>query len=430
MNFDCIIIGGGISGLTCGIKCAEKGVTCAIISAGMSALHFSSGSIDLLGYSTDHNVVHSPFDSLDGFIGANPDHPYSKCGIDTIEQSLAFFKNQAAIKNLELYSNDRDNHFHVTTLGTLKPTYFSQKSVFDEHLKDAFSNKPKIAIINIEGFRDFYPSLTAANLKKSSLFKDVDIISGSIKLPGLKHINKNPHEFRSIDIGRIFDSGLYLEKIAERILKVSKDAHIVAMPAFMGIDKHNETIKKLNEQTGLLIYEIPTLPPSILGMRLDNALKSRFAELGGVFIAGDRVTKGKIADQRLLSINTQNQKTTELKADFFVLSTGSFFSGGMVSDFESIKEPVFDLCLDFSAKRRTWHSKKFFNAQSHPFLSFGVKTDRRLNPIDQSGQTIENLFATGAVLSNYDPIKEGTGGGVAISTGFFAANQIINLADS
>ena len=48
MNFDTIIIGGGLSGLTAGIELQKRGQKTLMISSGPSALHFFSGSFEFL----------------------------------------------------------------------------------------------------------------------------------------------------------------------------------------------------------------------------------------------------------------------------------------------------------------------------------------------------------------------------------------------
>lgn len=425
MKYDCIIIGGGISGLTCAIKCQSEGLRCAVVSAGMGALHFSSGSIDLLGYKDDRRVVYSPFEELESFTASHPEHPYARCGVPTIREAFFFLKEQLEKEGLELFHNGDLNHFHVTALGTLKPSFFSQRSVFSDGIRKAFQDKPRIAVLNFEGYRDFYPELAVANLKTHPLFRDIELVTGRIVFPDYGDPEKNPFEFRSIDIARIFDTEKYLEDIAGQIRKAAAGAAFAGLPAFIGISNYTRHYRILQDLAGVLIYEIPTLPPSILGMRIDDALKSRFAALGGIFIAGDKVTAGDTGGGRVNALYTENGRSTPLEAGCYVLATGSFFSGGMVSEFNKIREPVFGLRVHHDDRHSLWYAPQFLDAGSHPFLEYGVETDGALRPYDAQGRTLENLYCTGALLAHYNPLKEGSGGGVAVSTGYLAAASIV-----
>jgi glycerol-3-phosphate dehydrogenase subunit B len=425
VKYDVIIIGGGIAGLTCGLLCQGKGLNCAVFSAGMSALHFSSGSIDLLGYDDSGKVIYQPFEALQDLVRERPEHPYARCGLENIEQALAFFKAETAGPNASMYANGRQNHFHVTGLGTLKPTYFSPQSVFDDDIKNVFESGSDIASATFTGFRDFHPDLAAANLRQHPLFKNRRIVTGRINLPGPGREGRPVYEQRSIDLARLFDQGRIVEDTARQIRNLAQGAGVVGIPAVAGLHHGGAVLKQLRELSGKLIYEIPTLPPSILGLRLDDAIKTRFAELGGVFIAGDRVIGGDITENRLDHIHTQQYGKARLSADYFVLASGSFFSGGLVSRFDDMTEPVFGLALDYKTGRGNWSNRKFLDPQSHPFLSFGVTVDEQLRPTGPNGQVVKNLYAAGAVLAGYNPIKEGCGGGVAIGTGYRAGLHIL-----
>lgn len=77
MRYDTIIIGGGLSGLTCGIALAKGGQRVAVIGAGQSTLHFNSGSISLLGYDAEGNTVASPLEAMEQLPAS---HPYHRVG--------------------------------------------------------------------------------------------------------------------------------------------------------------------------------------------------------------------------------------------------------------------------------------------------------------------------------------------------------------
>ncbi|MBF0529829.1 MAG: glycerol-3-phosphate dehydrogenase subunit GlpB [Deltaproteobacteria bacterium] len=425
MKYNSVIIGGGLAGFTCGLQILKAGLTCAVFSGGANALHFSSGSIDLLGRHPGLSVVYSPMEFLADFISAHPEHPYAKCGIDLITDSLHFFRRQISSQGLEFYSNGQNNHFHITALGGIKPTFLSPPTVFNDRIKAAFENRSPLAILTFEGFRDFQPALAAANLAKLPMFRDSQIITGRIKLPTPRDVTYAHPDLKSIDICRFMEEPQAPAELAKQIMQVAAPAHLVALPACLGLERHQQIVTELQDLTGKLIYESPTLPPSILGLRLDQALKKQFTDLGGILISGDRVIGGEIMTGRLDHIHTRNYGRARIKADSFVLAPGSFFSGGLTSFVGQVSEPIFDLAVEFDANRSNWSSPKFLDPSGHAFLSFGLHTDRDLRPRNRQGQIISNLYCAGAVLAGYDPIREGTGGGVAIATGYKAARQII-----
>ena len=57
-------------------------------------------------------------------------------------------------------------------------------------------------------------------------------------------------------------------------------------------------------------------------------------------------------------------------------------------------------------------------------MQFGVITDRDFH-VNFKGVASQNVYATGAILGGTNPIREGSGGGVAILSALQVARQIL-----
>lgn len=425
MKFDSLIIGGGVAGLSCAIRCAEAGLKTAVIAAGQSALHFSSGSIDVLSRLPDGQPVANPFAAFDTLKIQSPDHPYSKLGDKPVREALAWYQAMMEKRSVYLTAQEDDsNHLRVTPMGTFRSTWLSQQTVHQFPFSDVAQGLSKIALVTIDGFRDFQPKLAADNLAKLPQFKDVAISTAAIELPGFDTMQRNPCEFRSIDLSRVLRDETKLHTFAKSMIHQVGQADLVILPAIFGNGDGAATIKLLEGLTGYKICEIPTMPPSLLGIRLEETMKSHFMALGGLILAGDEVRSGDFENGELKRIYTKNHRDMPLTADHYLIASGSFFSRGMNAQRHAIEEPVFGLDMTELPHRDHWYQSEFFTKQSHPFLKMGVTSNSYLQP-SINDQTIGNLYCAGALLAHYDPVFEGCGSGVAISTGYYVAEQMI-----
>ncbi len=424
MKYHCIIIGGGLAGLTCGIRCAGAGLRTAVITNGASALHAASGSIDLLRTEGDKSGSGNIFGHIKKFTQERPEHPYNRVGVKRIREAIGFIRNELESAGIILNGLEKKNHLHLTALGNVKQTYLSQRSLFSKGLYRTFTEPGEAAVINFEEFRDFFPLLAEKNFRENPLLKNKKLVFKTLKLSGYTEGKKDITEFRSIDLARVFDTEKYLPRLAADIKNLGGDADIVILPDFIGIDNYSRIHSRLEELTGKYIVEVPNLPPSIPGMRLERGLRSILARYGGELTPG-KVTGGLIKDGNLQYINTDATPGYRYISDYYLLATGSFFSGGLSAGFRNISEPVFGLKVTEGGKKKSRYGSRFLGSQGHPFMEFGVETDRKLNPSVAGSGQVKNLFCAGAVLSGYDPVRECSGGGVAISTGYYAAEQII-----
>lgn len=406
MKYNTVIIGGGLSGLLAGIALAREGKSVAIVSAGQSALHFCSGSFELYGEGEN---------PLEGISRLPKEHPYQKIGLESVEKYAEQVVSLFESAGVKCSGSAKRNHYRLTPIGMMKSAWLT----LDDYACFESDNKMpwrKVALVNFEGYLDFYPQFLESGFAKCG----VECNQHTLHLSEFEHLRESSTEMRATNIARVM-TGRILSKIANNLKSRIGDAEAVFMPAAFGLFD-TEAVDELRSLVRVPIYFVPTMPASVPGVRTQIQLRQAFQRLGGVYMLGDNVTGGVIKDGRLCSITTDNHGDMELRADNFVLASGSFFSHGLIASQDSIYEPILGLDVVADMNRKEWYDKDLYAHQ--PYMGYGVATDEKLRCL-KDGQTITNLYAAGSVLAAQNAIEDGTGGGVAITTALFVADEIL-----
>ena len=413
MKFDNIIIGGGLSGLLCGIALAREGRHVAAIAAGQSTLHFSSGSFDILGYDADGQVVTSPFEAIKQLEAS---HPYHLVGIENVPllatQALRIFTECG----LSGQGGVAHNHFRMTPIGSLRPTWFTLDDYLTVQTPQAFPYK-KVLLVNVPGFMDFPVSLITEGLHRLG----AEVETALVSVPSLMHRRQSPSEMRSANLAKVLARDKKLQQIAARINKAATEVEAVIMPAIVGMDSQ-EAVAFIRSRVQKPLHFVSTLPPSVPGVRVQTLLRKHFANLGGVYMLGNTVTGGHVEDGRLRYVETSLLPDERLEAEDFVLATGSFASDGLKSNYERVFEPIFDLDTTAPADRMQWVTSSVFDDQ--PYRSYGVKVNASMQA-QKGGQTSSNLYVAGAVLGGHNAAKLADGAGVDMVTALRVAQYIL-----
>lgn len=152
---------------------------------------------------------------------------------------------------------------------------------------------------------------------------------------------------------------------------------------------------RLAAQCGRKVRLVAAMPPSIPGQRLHHSLQARFEALGGTYFAGDRATAAQIEGDRVVSVTTERLADDPIRAEHYILATGSFQSEGLQSNYERIYEPLFGLDTNAPADRTQWTDADFFADQ--PYQRYGVVCDAEGHAM-REGRAIQNLYPAGHIL--------------------------------
>ncbi len=418
-EFDLIVIGAGLAGLAATAFAVESGLKTLQIGATAGEMHFASGFLDLLGFHPveQQNRWDDPWAGIAALIRDRREHPYARLGLENIHQSLTRFLNILEKAGLRYKGRPEQNSLIPTCAGTLKITYQVPETMWPGVV--GFEKKSPALIVDFEGMKDF----SAAQMVKTI---------GSL-WPGLRARRlRFPYPFKGAELQNIFmaealSSAKVQSELAHTISPYLNDAELVGIPAILGLQRPEEVAANLEELLGVPIFEITTMPPSVPGLRLKQAIEQEVLRGGAVLFSNRRALRVDTSAPRRVSVVIEAGQSQEtLEAAGVVLATGRFLGGGLTASRNGIRETLLDLPVYQPERRQDWHRHHFLDSRGHPVNRAGLEVDDLFRPLGNNGKAAyENIFAAGSVLAHQDWKRMKCGAGLAIATAHGAIRSFI-----
>jgi glycerol-3-phosphate dehydrogenase subunit B len=402
---DVIVVGAGLAGLTAAVRLAEAGAGVLVLAKGVGSTHLAPGTID---------VSRGPLSELTG----RPDHPYAVIGTDGLAAAGAWLLEHVASGPLApyAYTGGMDENFVLpTAIGAAKPSALVPLSMARGDLRDG----GEMRIVGFRVLKDFHPALAADNLTAGGTVQ-ARSAELEVDVPGRVDVN-------ALGLARRFDDPAFRRDVTAQLIGRLGVGERVGFPAVLGIRDPHAAWSDLEHGLGRPVFEIPTLPPSVPGMRLFATLRAALHRARGRLLLNNVAVGPELEDGRLAGVRVRvGLRETSYRADHVVLATGGFASGGIELDSRwRAHERALGLPVaGVPAPGEPRFSERYFDEQ--PMARAGVAVDGALRPLGEGGEPVyPNVRVVGGSLAGAAPWREGCGDGLSLLSGHRAAELIL-----
>ena len=397
----------------CGLETTVIGQTAEII--------FASGLIDLLGVHPieEKRIRENPWSALSDLVRDQPEHPYAKLTPGQIADAIDGFLGFLEKAGLPYRRQPAANAMVLTPMGTPKPTYAVPHSMWAGAA--ALKKKTPCRIVGFYGLKGFSARLIAETMHRRWPALEWENIAFPDSSPG--------QELFAESIARRLDSASVREQLAGSLKPRLNGVQALGVPAVLGLYNAGDVFADLNRRLGIPLFEIPTMPPSAVGLRTKEALLKTLAAKGVQVLSEQKVRRAVREPDGgfVLTAASESQRHT-IRSRAVILAGGRFLGGGLRAKRKRICEPLFDLPVHQAPERASWHRNTFLDPRGHPINRAGLETDDFFRPLGADGAPAHPaLFAAGSILAHQDWMRQKCGAGLAVSTAWGAVNACRRL---
>ncbi len=406
---DVVVIGAGLAGLACAAELAERGASVFLVAKGMATTHWTHGGLDVAaprGVATSRAGVQ--------LLATIQGHPYRTLQAD-VDAAVVAHLARLASEGLE-HAGSLDDPLKAvpTAIGSLRPAAIlplAQAAALGPWAGDG------LILVGFGRYRDAWAPYAAANLNAAAWpDRPVEVRSVEVDLPGHDGLhNIGPHI-----LARLFEDPGWRARALSAIARAVPPVGTwrVGLPAVLGLETHAEVHAEAERTLGRRVFEIASLPPSVPGLRLFEALRRRILAAGARIQVGFDVVRIERDGTRVMAIHTEAAaRTLRIGADAFVLASGGIAGAGIRACHDgTLVERVFGLPVA-APPREHWFSDD--PLLPHPLEAAGIQVGEDLAPAD-----LENVRVIGSALPGMHYLDERCGDGVALASARHATRSL------
>jgi glycerol-3-phosphate dehydrogenase subunit B len=396
-GFDAVVLGNGLSGVSSAIALHQKGKKVAIVHLGAGATDLSSGSWDF-----------GPIASRRIAFGDNLQTPTYREALSRIGLEGGFTRDFAAYQQgaealidalkptLSFDLNWQLPHCLLSMSGGIRATYCVQS--LQSRINLSTSRGRRFGILSSRCWR-FRPDLLArewnARLKQLGIAAEVRAVDIPLESTGMDI----PLTRVAADLASSEKSVAALANALSR-LDDSVDGYFLP-PLFPSQD----SFQSVESEVKVPLSEVLAAGEPTAGFRLRRALEQALIRFD-IPVFEVKKSQFSFLGDRLKSLSVELRKeagSAVLNSDHFVLATGRFLGGGLVSSRGRVEESVLSLPL--------------FGLENGK-ATLGLRADSQFRPTAEDGKAAySNLFVAGSLLGGVDSVASGFGLGFSAVSG-------------
>ena len=278
----------------------------------------------------------------------------------------------------------------------------------------------EVLAVGFRGLKDYHSALLADGLRRT-------MPSVAARATALDLDVEGRPEFNALGLARAFDQRDFRRTVIAELTSRLHGDEVVAFPAALGIAAPHDVWSELEHGLGRPVFEVPTLPPSVPGMRVFAILRDALRRAGGSLLLNNVVIGAEHERGRVRTPPRPGRPARGTPQRRLGRARDRRLRQRRARARLELERPR-DGARPAGRGRARAGSPRFEPQYfaAHPIARAGVAVDGRLRPVGANGEPVfENVLVAGATLAGAEPWKEKSGDGLSLSTGHMAAELVL-----